>query len=1495
MFYIYDTEQYLDVVYTNRWILTIKLGYIDWYFVRPRREFDFGMWTEGFDLVRVGRIYKLNHIFFDYIFNSTFRFYTAFKMTWLFRLKLSAFKRLLKLFLILLYIKFSLVFIKGVVGLAVSSFTYYYSKKNFDENYHTIYFLSLNLQDKSKDTFYYIMDDIIYSFLKRNDDLYNFFAIYRKMKKKIYERFFEKTADQFFWTYFELIILIYFFINFKKRLEFIFIDTFFFGLLNDISLICFYIIKKFNKYFVYVHFWDEPSKLKATQYVNFLKYLKKKKKNISDIRWNDREWSMFSEDHENHRDYYILDEDIVEYDRIRRIWMDLEKHEIEDQITFYEQWTPKLTFDFFLYSIKNETFNNLFKHPVYYNIRSFNFKFLGAIYYEFNFWIMYMMYYNIYIYYYIYLFFKFIHFLIFKHYLIRLYFYHYLSIYSIFIKKNLLELPFINKIIIILNNIKSFININLINNSYIIKFKELFLYYFKLIYVYLFRSTFNFIVLFFSNNYFKIVCLSLILLLFFDVFSFTIALKNWSINIIYSFLNIFFLIMHEILYIIFFNIKNLIYFDFLGILHSKFDSVVMHHTYFYLHAHLNLHENLNFYSKLWTFIIHNKYFDFILRLRPRHFRWKWIERSHRRYIIYYVLYRSLGGKLVFDIKCKAFFLIFYIYYFIKWLIIYFVKFLYIYIQKISLLIYIVYYLYSLFRVVIFIILYVFFLINSIFPVKAGAVFWFLISNMNMFLKFLFIQVFFVWKMIFNYIILILYHIVYYIYIIVFKIIMYISFMINFKLNDLFSLLFVNTFNIIHRALNFYLGIISQVWDFMSYSSDHVVIKRQDRWFFYYTRKLFYLEGSRTHLYKTHKHLYRDENMFFMFHNYLDLDYVKNNLMRIDLVWGVHFFFLFLYFQLFYYICVMFALSIIFKQIKYILKEKQFISFDIFYNWQRLHWENMTKLTNFEFKALTDFNIQHYAWNPGYWEDGKLLLNNDIWWRFDEEKWTVFGEYIKRSIFGTKSLEDDKHDYHMMLYLNLYLDYRFWAFNTEVQNLFAKKFRSLYRRFLYLEDSDYFLPISYYKDVKNFEWLKKLDNDKTIYQYILTNYLYNVEGKMVFVLGEENFMKFYNNFHLIDEAVAHGPDWIEFFYFTKDGLRQLLGSTGFQDKFFGQASLLNEFIMSHDKILTIDVDDDKLQMPKKGFMDVSKVLEFLRDVDMQTGGLINFYLYDFFKEHINLYRIRPEHESYYLYFSSFNDLSGQFEDKKDIFLGEEQKNPEAVHWKYRTETFEHRMEMGNIMETERVERFIVHELRNDVLVYFWAFMICFYFFFLIGFYVKYLLTSRRQIFHTIKQFYFFAIIFIQFWSMKFYIFSIYNSIYARKWGNNGYYEDEVPLFRWYHPIEWLYLRKLQFEYWKLEIKKLRFYAKNDWEWREFYYLNWCFLLQLKTGKGYPMFVNDICFNNYWLVDFTIYMLTIIVFFFLTIKVILNIHNSSRYNKYSIYNKNIKRRLRPVNFL
>jgi hypothetical protein len=619
------------------------------------------------------------------------------------------------------------------------------------------------------------------------------------------------------------------------------------------------------------------------------------------------------------------------------------------------------------------------------------------------------------------------------------------------------------------------------------------------------------------------------------------------------------------------------------------------------------------------------------------------------------------------------------------------------------------------------------------------------------------------------------------------------------------------------------------------------------WSFYYSRKLFYITWVRS-IYKSNKMNYKDENSFFMFHNYIDLNFVKNSFMKIDLVWSFNLFFIYLFYYLFNYIVFIFVITVLFKKMKNILREKKIINFDFFYNWQRLIWEDYDKLTNFETKIFSDFYNKHYAWHKYLKQDeNELVLLEDVEWDFD--KWTLLENNIRTSLYRMKNDLDDKYYFFAFVYYKYYLSIRFLNINKKVRQMYNRKLRSIRERNQYLNDLNYLLPFNYYKDFNKLKWLRKIDNDDYIWNNLATNFFYNIELKMIFVLSDANFKKFYNIIDILEEMKTHGQHWLDYLHSPLiDGLRDILFAATIKNKDSGEVDIMNDLGISFEKIVLVDIDEPLYLLPSEIVHNINKKLEWLYYMDKKLNNYANFYLYEFWKQDIFMWEIMHEDIDFYYYYGQNNSFKMKKIDKTRFSIQQEYMK------------FDLQKNIGNMIDKPVTDKFIVHEIKNETLLYLWAFIICFYFFWLICFYAKYTIMTKRQIFHIIKFFWYFVLIFVQFWNMKVYLFLFYNTIYTWKFYNNSNYDDETSLFRIFHTQEWYYLRKLQYELWRLDLKWIRFFQFNvtSWDWKDIYYLQLGFLIM--CDKGHGMFYGDMLYNNYWLVDSGILIFILFIAYF-----------------------------------
>jgi hypothetical protein len=1448
LFYIYreTTEQFLDVTFTNRFILSIKVGYLDWRFIVKHEKIAWfrHYMLDYFEVYAVAKYYKHHFVLYDYLLHTSHRYYFSFKLVWLWLFKQIQYKFFiifLKKFIVFstkfFYLKLIFLLFKAIAIVTISSicyiYFYYYYKKNIDEFFERYY------QFKLVTTFnFYEWAEKIeeYVFSK---DLYKFLPFYKKSVNQLILKLFDHKLITFINIYFEIVILFdLFFFLITTTIWFLKYEIYL-KLVKEIYLFFVSIKKFFGKLFEFIWITDEFEKLKASKYWMFMIYLHETKKNISSIRWNDATWGMYSEDWNDHRDYYIYNEEIAEYDHFRRIWMDLDREDIEAGIGIHFFWNKFL----------DDRLNIFFKVDEALGIRFLNYKFffyfknenfIKLSYYELYFWLIYLTYYNLYLVYYFKLIIKFMQFFFFKRYLARYYLNFYLSIYFVYFKNILLNIFLIRIMLDFFNRIKGFFLNFFKNNETYKKYFNLFFYYSKLIYIFVFRKTFYILIMFVLNWYFFLFFLMLFLLFFFDILIYTYFVKQLIfICLNYLFKYILF-IFFEIVYVLNFKINYLIFFDFSGYLVNYLDSHAFTHDYFYSYSQHNLERNLKYYRKLWKFAIYRTYDLSFLRIRPRHLKWKWIEKAHRRFIIYFVWFKVVGASATFSIRCNLFFYFFYIYFFLKWVFVYFLKILYIYIKKITVLFFIIYYLIVLKNLILFIFFFSLFYFYTFISINGGEVIKFFIGNIMIFLKLFFIMIKWLFFSIFRKLIYIKFFII--------KFLLIISHNVNFILNKIIDtdLIFLDGFYMLCNINEYFITTLKNMYLYFHYPINEVKVPKWGRWRFYYTRKLHYILGEQS-IFKPNKIFFKDENSFFMFHNFIDLNFVKNSFMKIDLHWSFNFFFIYLIYYLFNYIVIIFILTVLFKKMQNILREKKLINFDFFYNWQRMVSENYDRLTNYETKIFTNLYNKHYAWHEFSRNEGEMLLVFDEDWYFN--KWKLLETNVRTSLYRTKQNVDGKYNFFEFVYYNLYVTLRFLNINKKIKQMYTKKIRSIRERNQNLKELEFLVPFKYYKNFSTFKWLRKLEEKENVWDKLAMDFFYNIEAKMLFVLNEENFKKFYNVIDLLEEFKEAGKNedihWLNYLHNPyEDGIREIIFSSVVKNKIPAQVDLFNDIGISFEKIVLVDWDEDKTVLPKKIFLNINEKLEWLYYFDKKLNSYFNFYLYEFWKQDLFLTEVLDGDLDYWFYFSENSKIEFQF-------------NKLTSNLKQDFENNDINLRSGDMVEKNSHSKFIIHEVRNETLLYLWTFIICFYFFWLVGFYTKYTLMTKRQIFHVMKFFWYFLIIFVQIFSMKWYLFLFYNTLHNWKFYNGFYYEDEAPLYRIFFPREWLYKRKLQYEFWRLNVKWSRFYQFNIWDWKDVYYLQICYLVT--ATHPCSLIYGDFLHGNYWLLEFLIFFLVLYYLF------------------------------------
>jgi len=193
-----------------------------------------------------------------------------------------------------------------------------------------------------------------------------------------------------------------------------------------------------------------------------------------------------------------------------------------------------------------------------------------------------------------------------------------------------------------------------------------------------------------------------------------------------------------------------------------------------------------------------------------------------------------------------------------------------------------------------------------------------------------------------------------------------------------------------------------------------------------------------------------------------------------------------------------------------------------------------------------------------------------------------------------------------------------------------------------------VPYKYYKNFKNFKWLRKLDNKSYIWNKLITDFFYNIEAKMLFVLNENNFKKFYNTMDLMEELKINDHYWLDFIYSpVKDGTKHIMSASMYKNKINNEADIFNDLGISFEKFLLVDWDRSKLILPQKVIKNINKKLEWFYYMDKKLNNYINFYLYEFWKQDIFMWEVLGDDIENFYYYGQNNKINFITEKKEEI--------------------------------------------------------------------------------------------------------------------------------------------------------------------------------------------------------------------------------------------------------
>jgi len=407
-----------------------------------------------------------------------------------------------------------------------------------------------------------------------------------------------------------------------------------------------------------------------------------------------------------------------------------------------------------------------------------------------------------------------------------------------------------------------------------------------------------------------------------SAFNFTVSLYNLHefiadktvllflkvvVDLFISFYNLFILIFYKHFLFLYFDLSNY--------LEIKFDNYLFFHGKIYLYNLTNFLDNWNYYRKLYYYIT-KKHRLVALKVRFRHLRWKWLERSYRRYFFMFMWYRLVKNNIKFYLKTSLFYGLSYVFYIACWISTYLIKYLYVFIINKGMLVYIFYYMYSLISWIFFLISFMCFLVEYVFfvRVKLGYLYY-----MGWLFRVIGIYIIYIYNILVG----ILYDISHYI---LYIIRIFIISFVNYFYSQIF-LLFIDIINTIFNYFQNLIIIVSKMFDWLDYKT--ITIQKLSSYRIYYMRRKFFNTWGVIHF--PNKVYFLDEK-FFIYPYFSSKNFIDKTQMRLNLIWGTNFIFFLFFYYLAFFIFFIFIFMISFKYLRFFFSYKKIFKNFFLYNY-----------------------------------------------------------------------------------------------------------------------------------------------------------------------------------------------------------------------------------------------------------------------------------------------------------------------------------------------------------------------------------------------------------------------------------------------------------------------------------------------------------------------------------------------------------------------------------
>jgi hypothetical protein len=258
------------------------------------------------------------------------------------------------------------------------------------------------------------------------------------------------------------------------------------------------------------------------------------------------------------------------------------------------------------------------------------------------------------------------------------------------------------------------------------------------------------------------------------------------------------------------------------------------------------------------------------------------------------------------------------------------------------------------------------------------------------------------------------------------------------------------------------------------------------------------------------------------------------------------------------------------------------------------------------------------------------------------------------------------------------------------------------------------------------------------------------------------------------------------------------------------------------------------MQKKTELKIHGFFNWLKAIDLNYNNLFNFYLYDFYKKPI-FFDYKKENEfAYYTEFFTRDYWKNITTYRKENSAENKGKMHELKSYSVKA--------INNIV---RENWYMSSNKNNELVVYFWIFMIFFYFAWLWIFFKVFMLSSKRNLHHIMRILWFFIILIFSVLNIKIYFSLIYNNLYTSRFLNGRYLRHETRTLNKESLLEFRGERRLKWaiNYHRTNIKIVNYYWKCNVNYRDILFLNICWKAMVARILMFDDIVSGVFFIDY----------------------------------------------------